>query len=54
MSAAPCPTRGADLAKLLFRSFMSGFSERLAPQIIGKAGQGRAGAAASVSAQPRT
>jgi hypothetical protein len=30
------PATGADLAKLLFWSFVAGFSERFVPQIIGK------------------
>ncbi len=34
------PASGADVAKLLFWSFIAGFSERLIPQIIGKAESG--------------
>jgi hypothetical protein len=33
------PTTGADLAKLLFWSFIAGFSERFVPQIIDKSQQ---------------
>jgi hypothetical protein len=32
------PTTGVDLAKLIFWSFVAGFSERLVPQIINKTG----------------
>jgi hypothetical protein len=31
------PTAGADFAKLIFWSFIAGFSERFVPQIISKA-----------------
>jgi hypothetical protein len=37
------PASGSDLAKLLFWCFVAGFSERLIPQILGKAEGGGAG-----------
>jgi hypothetical protein len=37
------PVSGSDLAKLLFWCFVAGFSERLIPQILGKAEGGGAG-----------
>jgi len=39
--AQTVPASGADLAKLLFWSFIAGFSERFIPQILGKAERGR-------------